>query len=264
MLSVIGAVPLKDVHKRDVNRVVAPIIERGRPSEAAPVFEDVRALLRWGVARGDIDFNPSEGMRKPITRGPRGRVLSDDEIANLWHGLEKAFPRSLAVRKIIKLCLLTGQRVGEVAGISDSEIDAKRRQWTIPAARSKNGCVHTVPLTDLAFELAKEIAAGEKIPGHAVAKTIRLAQERIGIPQWSAHDLRRTVVSRMAELGVSPIVLGHVINHRSVTRAGVTLAVYQQYDYAKEKRQALELWAERLAGIVGQGSAGKLLPLRAG
>ena len=39
----------------------------------------------------------------------------------------------------------------------------------------------------------------------------------------------------MAKLGVSPIVLGHVINHRSVTKAGVTLGVYSQYDYAKNE-----------------------------
>ena len=42
---------------------------------------------------------------------------------------------------------------------------------------------------------------------------------------------------------MAPIVLGHVINHRSVTKAGVTLAVYSQYDYSKEKREALELWS---------------------
>ena len=56
----------------------------------------------------------------------------------------------------------------------------------------------------------------------------------------------------MAKLGISPIVLGHVVNHRSVTKAGVTLSVYAQYDYAKEKRQALDLWADRLAAIVGR------------
>jgi len=64
----------------------------------------------------------------------------------------------------------------------------------------------------------------------------------------------------MAQLGVAPIVLGHVINHRSVTKAGVTLAVYAHYNYAKEKREALELWAERLAGIVGTGAA--VIPMR--
>ena len=78
----------------------------------------------------------------------------------------------------------------------------------------------------------------------AVARTILRANEtskerplgRFGIAPWSAHDLRRTALTGMARLGVAPIVLGHVANHRTTTRAGVTLAVYSQYTYDKEKR----------------------------
>ena len=58
----------------------------------------------------------------------------------------------------------------------------------------------------------------------------------------------------MARLGVAPIVLGHVANHRTTTRAGVTLAVYSQYTYDKEKREALDLWAGHLRAIVGDGA----------
>jgi hypothetical protein len=65
----------------------------------------------------------------------------------------------------------------------------------------------------------------------------------------------------MARLGVAPIVLGHVANHRTTTRAGVTLAVYSQYTYATEKRAALDLWADRLSAIVG-GTGLKVAPLR--
>jgi hypothetical protein len=64
----------------------------------------------------------------------------------------------------------------------------------------------------------------------------------------------------MAKLGVSPIVLGHVINHISVTKAGVTLSVYSQYDYDKEKREALNLWAAHLDAIAQDGA--KVLPMR--
>ena len=64
------------------------------------------------------------------------------------------------------------------------------------------------------------------------------------------------------KLGVQPIVLGAVINHVSVTRAGITLGVYQQYDYEREKAEALRLWADRLAGIVGAGA--KVLPMQRG
>jgi hypothetical protein len=65
----------------------------------------------------------------------------------------------------------------------------------------------------------------------------------------------------MAALGVEPVVLGHVANHRGTTRAGITLSVYVKHSYEAEKRRALELWAERLAGIVG-GKAATVLPMK--
>jgi len=166
--------------------------------------------------------------------------------------------------------LLTGQRVGEVAGMQRDELDLRARIWTIPATRSKNGHAHDVPLSEDALAVIREATSksflfpdrgkNAGLTSHEVSKTIRRAQERFGLAQWTAHDLRRTAVTNMAKLGVSPIVLGHVINHRSVTKSGVTLSVYSQYDYAKEKREALELWAAHLNAIV-QG-VGMVLQMR--
>ena len=67
--------------------------------------------------------------------------------------------------------------------------------------------------------------------------------------RWTAHDLRRTALTKMAELGVAPIVLGHIANHRTTTKAGITLGVYVQHQFEREKREALELWADRLQHI---------------
>jgi hypothetical protein len=67
----------------------------------------------------------------------------------------------------------------------------------------------------------------------------------------------------MAKLGVAPIVLGHIANHRTTTKAGMTLSVYIHHAYEKEKREALELWADRLQGIIAGGSA-KVVPMRRG
>jgi hypothetical protein len=61
-------------------------------------------------------------------------------------------------------------------------------------------------------------------------------------------------------MGVPPLHIGAIVNHRQVTKGGVTLGVYVQYDYAKEKREALELWAERLRAIVS-GNAPQLFSL---
>jgi hypothetical protein len=64
----------------------------------------------------------------------------------------------------------------------------------------------------------------------------------------------------MAELGIAPIVLGHIANHRTTTKAGITLGVYIQHQYEREKREALDLWANHLQGII-RGS-GKVIALR--
>jgi integrase len=226
-------------------------------------------MMRWALGQGYLDRNPLEGMDPPARSGSRERMLDEGEIRMLWNALPTSLARSPTCQEILRLCLITGQRVGEIAGMQRRELDLANAIWRIPAARSKNGHEHAVPLSPLAIKvidraltITREDAEfvfpdtnGGSLPAAAVARTVSRAHEgkspsRFGIPHWTAHDLRRTVVSQMAKLGVPPIVLGHIINHRSVTKAGVTLSVYQQYDYEKEKRQALDLWANKLMAIV--------------
>ena len=281
VVPIIGAVKVAELRRRDVRNATDAILKRGRKVEATRVFEDVRAMVRWAVQNEYLDANPLDGMDKPAAATSSNRVLSDDEIKVLWRGLPAALPRSVQCQRIIKLCLVTGQRVGEVAGMVGPEIDLAAREWRLPGERTKNGHAHVVPLSDLAISIIKEVWGGAGDAGPifpcgggslspvAVARTILRANEtsrerpagRFGIAPWSAHDLRRTALTGMARLGVAPIVLGHVANHRTTTRAGVTLAVYSQYTYDKEKRGALDLWASRLTAICGEGAA-RVLPLR--
>jgi integrase len=219
------------------------------PIAARRVFEDIRAMVRWAVARGDLDHNPIDGMNGPPISKPRTRVLTDDEIRTLWQRLDQV---SVQCQKVIKLCLVTGQRVGEVAGMTQSEIDLDRRVWNIPGSRTKNGHPHSVPLSRLALDLISDGPPG--ITRKQVSETIYDHQDHFGIAQFTAHDLRRTALTKMAELGVAPIVLGHVANHRTTTKAGMTLSVYVHHQYEREKREALELWADRLQGIIAGGA----------
>lgn len=278
VVPIIGEVKLAELRRRDVRNVTDAILKRGRKVEATRVFEDVRAMVRWAVQNEYLDANPLDGMGKPAEAMSRNRVLSEDEIRTLWRGLPDALARSVQCQRIIKLCLVTGQRVGEVAGMARAEIDLKAREWRLPGSRTKNGHAHVVPISDLAIAIIKEAMADDdaedgspesaslfpcggeaSLSPVAVARTILRGNEttkerplgRFGIARWSAHDLRRTALTGMARLGVAPIVLGHVANHRTTTRAGVTLAVYSQYTYDKEKRAALDLWASRLVAICG-------------
>jgi integrase len=239
-------------------------------------------MLRWAVDREYLDHSPIEGMAKPAGGKPRERVLSDNEIATLWKVLPVALARSPQCQRIIRLCLVTGQRVGEVAGITRAELDLKAREWRLPGGRTINKRPHAIPLSDTAIAIIREAiadAGGDAeflfpcgaghLSGAAVARTIVRAHEpdehrplgRFGIVSWSAHDLRRTCLDGMSRLGVPPHVIGAVANHLSVTKATVTFQHYVRYDYSREKGEALTLWADRLAAIIG-GTPAAVMPLR--
>jgi integrase len=105
-------------------------------------------------------------------------------------------------------------------------------------------------------------------PAHALKRAEQRAEGNdavmvLGIAPFTPHDLRRTAATHMEGLGVSPHVIGHVLNHVSATKATITTQVYARYDYMKEKREALELLADRLDGII-KGAAAVVTPLRKG
>lgn len=160
--SQIGAVKLSELHRRDITKCLDRIKDRGADIEANRVFEDVRAMVRWARGRGDLDLNIMDGMRKPSETNERDRVLSAEETKTMWNALHDADMRE-STRRIIRLCLVTAQRVGEVSGMTFDELDLDEKSWTIPARRSKNGREHAVPLSDMAINIIKEqIAATEE------------------------------------------------------------------------------------------------------
>jgi integrase len=173
----------------------------------------------------------------------------------------------------VRFCLATGQRVGEVCGLAAAELDCERGTtadavWNIPAERSKNGHPHSVSLSPLALAIIDEAMTTNRarsLSAQASASTVfnvsrnvisdiiwRYGQQ-ISKEPWTAHDLRRSALTGMAKLGIAPIVIGHVANHRTTTKAGITLGIYIQHEYEDEKRDALSRWASRLQTIVSTG-----------
>jgi integrase len=275
IVPIIGTVALGSLHRRDIQRALDPILRRGCSSEARRVFEDMRAVVRWSLARGDIEADVMAAMVKPVGSPPRTRVLSPEEIVTLWNNLPTALPKDTATQNVIRLCLLTGQRVGEVSGIELSEIDFKTATWMIPARRSKNKHAHTVPLTDLALDIVKSAIAdvgpnahflfpdgdSASVTARNFGKRVIRARNRFGVASFSPHDLRRTALTGMAEIGVLPHVISWVANHRSGTHAGVTANVYIKHTYDAEKRTALDLWSDRVRALVSGKPAAKVIPL---
>ncbi|RWK29351.1 site-specific integrase, partial [Mesorhizobium sp.] len=284
----IGDVKLSELHRRDITKAIDALKDRGAHVEANRLFEDVRAMIRWARGRGDLDQNLVEGMRKPTETVERDRVLPPDEIGSMWGALAHADMRE-STRRVIRLCLVTAQRVGEVCGMTVDELDLDMSVWTIPSIRSKNKREHAVPLSPIAVTIIRDQLADVKalaerkgrampafvfpgpganapVTGAAIAKAIKREEIMkrgkatiLGVEPWTSHDLRRSAATHMEELGISPFIIGHVLNHVSATKASITSRVYARYDYMREKREALALWADRLAGIVGGGA--EIVPL---
>ena len=148
---------------------------------------------------------------------------------------------------------MTAQRVGEVAGIVRSELDMKAREWRLPAVAPRMATPMSCRCPILRSKSSRKplADAGEGAPAVSMRQWLAVAVRwsrarfcaemkrrglgRFGIAPWSAHDLRRTALRAWRGLGVVPIVLGHVANHRTTTRAGVTCSPYSQYTYSTGK-----------------------------
>lgn len=272
-----GERDIQTIGKRDVIDVLDGIADSGRVVTANRVRAYLSKFLNWCVERDVIPASPAFGVKPVAKEKSRDRVLSDDEMRWFWRACDDLGQPWGPLGKIL---LLTGQRLGEVVGMTDAELAGDL--WRLSADRTKNGRAHDVPIS----EAVRDILAGvERVKGGAglyhtttgetplsgfdkgrdrIAKRMEeiAAKERgepVVIPRWTFHDLRRTCATGMARLGMPVRVTEAVLNHVSGTGGGI-VAVYQRHDFADEKRQALDAWARFVADLV-EGTADNVVRL---
>jgi integrase len=174
---------------------------------------------------------------------------------------------------LFMILLMTGQRRGEVAGMRWNEIkdfNMGEALWEIPGERTKNKQAHIVPLPPAVCEVLNTLprtgdlvftTTGETpVSGFGKAKArldARIAELREedgleGVPSWTLHDLRRTMVTMMNEkLGIAPHVVEAVVNHVSgLAKAGVA-GVYNRALYLDDRKHALTEWSRHLSVNTG-------------
>lgn len=258
----IGKMKALAVKRGDIIDLVEAKADAGKPAASTNLLAVVRKMFGWAVDTDRLHASPVTGIKPRSKPVRRDRVLSDVEIRSIWNALPTAGV-SRAVGDIVRLLFLTGQRSGEVAGLMRTEIDIAAKAWTIPAGRTKNELEHVVPLSSPALAIIEaavdrtdmelEDAAlftktGEPIASNAVAQAARLKLQKSN-KAWTPHDIRRTVATGMAGLGVAPHIIEAVLNHISGFRGGVA-GIYNRAAYEPEKRAALELWASHLVNLV--------------
>lgn len=238
--------------------VLDTIRDRGANIHANRVFSVIRKMLNFAVERGVIDLSPAQQI-KQTKEQPRDCVLDDDAIRTLWAATvpyresSTALPMHHVTRCALRLLLLTGQRNSEVCGLRHDEIADDI--WTIPAKRTKNGLVQTVPLSWLALETLETakptsddtyLFPSNSKAGHITNFAPSQAMQKLFDGQYRPHDLRRTVGTRLSALGFNRLILDKVLNHKDTSVGGI----YDRYSYDVEKREALEAWASELSTIL--------------
>ena len=269
-----------EIARRDIIELVEGLVTAGKPTLANRVQALISSIYSFAMDADLVNGNPCARLRRRGVESIGRRVLTDDEIRLFWPGVLRK-PVSQRVGLALRLMLLTGCRPGEVAGIARTELEnvteKGRARWILPPARSKNGRAHLTPLSEparCAMLAALELAGNDEphlFPSRAVkgapitAHALAVAMARFAADvdpkagkSWQAeppspHDLRRTVATRLAELGIAKEDRDAVLNH---TPRDVGKKHYDLYDREREKRHALELWARTLTGIIENKKAG--------
>lgn len=280
----VGAKRIDDLTRRQVKAALEKI------ALTAPIQSNrARALLRvmftYAISEERVTVNPVAGVAAQGTEKARDRVLTDAELKAALAGI--ANPSALTiitggetkpvhvgkpVALALRVALLTLQRRGEVAGMRVDELRLDEGSWTLSGDRTKNGVPHFVPLTPDAVQAIKDALAlrdDDKSPyvfpspwkrltgpigAGALTHALVDIYAGLGIEGATVHDLRRTGATVMASerLKVSPVVISRILNHTIASGgAAITAKHYALYDYAAEKRAALEAWAGLLSKLAG-------------
>ncbi|MDI4655364.1 tyrosine-type recombinase/integrase [Xanthobacter autotrophicus] len=250
--------PIDGIKRADVVNVLDGLTTSGLGTGANRALAAIKKLFAWCLDRGSIEVNPVAALKAPAKEVARDRVLTDDEIVACWRAAEgEGFP----FEPFAKMVILTGQRRGEVAGMRWSELDLDKGTWTLPAKRTKNATQHVVPLAPLALSILSALPrfAGSDFVFTTTGRTAisgfgRLKarlEKAAGADDWRMHDIRRTVATNMAMMGVQPHVIEAVLNHKSGIVSGVA-AVYNRHAYRDEKLAALAKWETHLEQAINK------------
>jgi len=243
IIPALGAMKLHSISRSDVTKALKVIVDRGSKVTANRTLTDIKQLFIYCEQKGWVASNPVEGVNRKFVGGAeksRKRHLSFAELHKLIHILmtRNFDPKT---KLIVALLITTGQRVSEIIGYHPSEV--KGKLWTIPAERTKGEQgesraqkVYLSPISRALFKMWQ--------PCSFDYRTIDRAVKRMDM-DFTPHDLRRTMATRLGDLGVMPHVVEKMLNHVMV---GV-MEVYNRAEYLPERREAWLMWGGHISKL---------------
>ncbi len=245
----LGEMRLRDLRKGDIQAWLSALSESGLSRQTVKnIWSALSSVLRTAVDWGYIKDNPAHGVRFPA-RQPKAAVFlpTPEQIAQILRQLpEPSYT-------LILLLVGTGLRVGEATGLRWEDIDRDRKTLTVrrdiwhgqvnsPKYAASERVIPLGPI--LAEHLQGKLnGAGSWIfegdsgkpldPRNLAKRQLHPVLDRLGIPRFSWHRLRKLHSTYLGDLSVSPRILQAQLGHAD---AAITLNVYTQIIPESQRR----------------------------
>lgn len=261
----LGKLYLDRITAAQVVRCIENVIESGAPTVANDVRRHIKEILKYGTILGCMQFNVAAGLSQQdagTKEKSRNRYLTLDEITLLISTIAKNrdwFGRDNELT--IYLLLLLGVRKSELIKARWEQFDFENSLWMIPDD-TKTKVAYIIPLPECVVKYFQEIKVracgsqwvfpsrrrGVRRLGHISTDTINaaLASLDVDIDHFTIHDLRRTMRTQLAALGIRTEVAERCLNHKL---KGV-VDIYDRHDYLDDRREALTLWTDKFQNII--------------
>lgn len=296
-LAVWGKQKAADIKKRDVVLLLESIVGRGAPGSANNNFKIIRKMFRFAVQRDIIEHSPCDGvvMPAPLNRGDR--VLSESEIKTLWSNLDTChvsddiknalrlilltgqrpgevigmhtseiderwwtIPAERSKNKRAHRVYLTDTALDLIGALNVLDEDAKETRpkgfiFPCPHAKKNQG----IAVNALAHVIRRNAESPILLNGKPVfdKKGAPVTENKMGVSDFTPHDLRRTAATCMSQIGFMDEVIDAILNH---SKQGI-IRTYNLNRYDKEKQQSLESWERKLLSIVTGSDSAKVIPI---
>jgi integrase len=225
----------------ELNRQKLLDILRGidAPINANRMRAQMKKLCSWAVENGWLTADPAHNLPKN-KENKRHVVLSEKQITAIW-------PLLIPV---LRFSLATGQRRSEVQNMKWTDLEDN--VWTQSDTKSGVPQVLKLPAWTMGLLPAKESGIHvwqsnrkQRFEESSLSNNWRAAADKVG-SDATLHDARRTVATQITMLTQSTEPADRVLNH---AMAGIT-SRYVTYDFGDMKAKALQLWADKLEGLV--------------
>jgi integrase len=255
-----GRRTVHEIARRDVIELLDGVAA-DRPILANRTRATLSRFFGWLCERDIIAASPCVGVKPPSKEVVRDRVLDDRELRRLWLASHAVGGNAGAYTKLL---ILTGQRRSEIAHLRWSEVDGD--VLALPAERMKGKQAHVLPLSSQAAAIIAAqpnvddfVLGGWRWAGNSHHVKRALDAHMGTTPKWVIHDIRRSVASGMAKIGIAVPVIEKILAHRSGTFRGI-VGTYQHHSFLPEMAAALQRWADHIEQLVS-GKPAKMMKL---